>query len=100
MRSGISTIRSVDKAGKFEPSEVVHRSRRVNDFQPLLNLLRIKEISQIQFDGPARAAQNHVVPLGGLNGSAEFLDAAAAHGGPRARRRAKAMRADFRQRIR
>ena len=46
---------------------VFHGAGRVDDFQPFFDLDRIKEIAQVQFKGALGAAQQDMVPLGGLD---------------------------------
>ena len=50
-------------------------------FRDFLICLRVEEVAEVELDFSGGAEKEDVVPLGGLDGGAEFLDAAAADGG-------------------
>src|SRR5438874_10812708 len=60
----------------------------------------VEEVAQIKFDFLMSPVEQNVIPLSGLDSSAELLNAPATHGGAGGGRRTQAMAGDLQIRIR
>src|SRR5215471_9528 len=100
MRSGISVIECINQCCKFQARQVVHRAGGIDALDSFFDLLWIEQVAQIQFDGPATAAQEDMIPLSSLNKGPKFLDTTSAHCRARGPWRTKTVRSDLRQRVR
>src|SRR3974390_2497258 len=91
-RSDISVVKPIVESCKFQAQQVIHGTGLVNHFEAVFDLLRVKQVAQIELNGSLGAAQEQVIPLGGLHAAAEFLNTPATHRRAGAGGRAQTMR--------